>query len=235
MQGKRVKRNFGRWEPISAILQLRLVRLFAFYLATVFVISLVLRTRQYQTILALVRSFQSRWPKLFQLIREHTNLFLSWKTVIPSLLTLLLLGMHLIAYHFIWPKAELPLGILVESPWLAGIVGLCGLAMAAVDIYLLTRCAEIDQPLLEKSFDQAEYWLRSWTGKVVRAISFGSIDPQEMVRVEVRSALEKVSQMLNVTLWWMSIQTGLRILFGIALWGSYWAIYHKMASLVLIP
>ena len=207
---------------MSALVDLRLVRVFAFYLATIFLIGVLLRIRQYWAIVHLVRAFQSRWPQLFQFIKQQSHLFLTWGTVIPSLLTLVLLGIHLIASNYIWPTAELPLGELLHYPWLAGIVGGCTLPMLGIDVYLLTFSTEIDRPLLEKSFDQAEYWLRSWTGKVVRVISFGKINPQEMVRTEVRSSLQQVSKMLNVTLWWMSIQTGARIVCGVALWGAYW-------------
>jgi hypothetical protein len=211
---------------MSALVDLRLVRVFAFYLATIFLIGVLLRIRQYLAIMGLVRSFHSRWPQLFRFITQQTNLFLTWGTVFPSLLTQLLLGVHLIASNYIWPTAELPIGELLHFPWLAAIVGVCTLPMVVIDIYLLTMETEIDRPLLEKSFDQAEYWLSSWTGKVVRVISFGSINPQEMVRTEVRAALQQVSQMLNVTLWWMSIQTGSRIVCGVALWVAYWLINH---------
>jgi len=42
-----------------------------------------------------------------------------------------------------------------------------------------------------------------------------------MVAREVRGALEGASQLLEQTLWWVSQQTFLRILFGLCLWSSY--------------
>src|SRR5437763_457131 len=42
-----------------------------------------------------------------------------------------------------------------------------------------------------------------------------------MVAVEVRAALVSASALLNTTLWWVSIQTGLRIAYGLSLWATY--------------
>ena len=41
--------------------------------------------------------------------------------------------------------------------------------------------------MLEKYFDQAEYWLRPWTAPVVRVFTFGYINPRQMVATEVRT------------------------------------------------
>jgi hypothetical protein len=49
----------------------------------------------------------------------------------------------------------------------------------------------------------------------------GRINPRLMVAVEVRTALLSSSRMLNSTLWWVVIQAGLRIAFGLSLWASY--------------
>jgi hypothetical protein len=42
-----------------------------------------------------------------------------------------------------------------------------------------------------------------------------------MVAVEVRKALIEASKLINSTFWWVSIQTGLRVAFGLALWLTY--------------
>jgi hypothetical protein len=42
-----------------------------------------------------------------------------------------------------------------------------------------------------------------------------------MVHEEVRKALESASDMVNSNLWWVSTQTGLRLLCGLSLWGTY--------------
>ena len=93
--------------------------------------------------------------------------------------------------------------------------------MLAVDLYGTFRVGQVDRSLLERSFDQAEYWLRSWVAPVVHVFTLGYINPRRMVAVEVRKALLEASRLLNTTLWWVSGQVGLRIAFGLALWLTY--------------
>ena len=62
---------------------LKLIRLFDFYLALAFLVSTVVRIRQYRTILRVVRAVPSRWPRLFVLVRQYRHLFLTWGTVLP--------------------------------------------------------------------------------------------------------------------------------------------------------
>jgi hypothetical protein len=42
-----------------------------------------------------------------------------------------------------------------------------------------------------------------------------------MVNVEVRNALIEVSRSVNVTMWWLAVQTGLRIGYGLSLWLTF--------------
>ncbi len=96
-----------------------------------------------------------------------------------------------------------------------------GVAMTAFDIWGVVEVTAINQQETEKYFDQAEFWLRSWTAPVVRFFTLGRINPRQMVAVEVRAALLSSSQVLHSTLWWVVIQAGLRIAFGLSLWVSY--------------
>jgi hypothetical protein len=206
---------------MSGLAELSLIRLFNFYLAAIFLIGLIVRVHQYRAILGLVRTFQGRWPKLFHLVKQHSVILLTWRTMLPGLLTFVLLAIHTMATQFIWPTAHLTLAQLA-SLWPAlVVVVLFGLVMAAVDVYLLCTSSTIDRPLLEKYFDQAEYWLRSWTAPVVHFLSLGFVNPRRIVNREVRNALEQSSGMLNTTLWWVTVQTGLRIACGLSLWISY--------------
>ena len=95
--------------------------------------------------------------------------------------------------------------------------------MLGVDLYATFRVGNFDRPLLERYFDQAEYWLRSWVAPVVNIFTLGYINPRKMVTVEVRKALVEASELLNTTLWWVSLQVGLRVAFGLALWLT-WAL-----------
>jgi hypothetical protein len=110
---------------------------------------------------------------------------------------------------------------LFSLSWVWPVVLAAGAAMAAFDTWGVVSVSSIDQAEMEKYFDQAEYWLRSWTAPVVRFFTLGRINPRQMVAVEVRSSLVGSSQMLNSTLWWVVTQAGLRIAFGLSLWLSY--------------
>ena len=74
---------------------------------------------------------------------------------------------------------------------------------------------------MESYFDQAEFWLRSWTAPVVHVFTLGRINPRKLVAVEVRTYLVNASRMLNSTLWWVVVQAGLRVIFGLSLWIAY--------------
>jgi hypothetical protein len=216
---------------MSWMLELRPVRLFELYLMFFFFLNLYLRIRQYRTVVGLVLSVQGRWPRLFKLVQGHGNLFLTWGTVLPGLLTLGLLLLHTLAYRVIWPQADLPLGKFLEVWPLLPVAAVSGVAMVGVDLWLCRMVAEIDRKMLEGYFDQAEYWLRSWTAPVVHVLSLGYINPRRIVSQEVRKALESVSLLLNSSLWLVSLQTGLRIAFGLSLWLA-WIVAPWLGGLV---
>ena len=144
---------------------------------------------------------------------------------LPALLALVLSVVQWIASRKVWPHADLTAGQLTQYWPALGAVVLLGLAMLCVDIYGVVVVGELDRTLLEKYFDQAEYWLRSHTAHVVRVFTFGMINPRQMVNVEVRKALLQASHMLNTTLWWVTAQVGLRVAFGLSLWLT-WALMY---------
>src|ERR1043166_4524020 len=184
------------------LFSLKLIRLFDFYLALAFLLSTVVRVRQYQTILRVVRAVPSRWPRLFTLVRQYRHLFLTWGTILPLIATLLLwLGDTL--FRRLGLSAtddDLTLGRLLELWAALPFVLASGVAMLGFDLYGAFNVAVIDHAELEKYFDQAEYWLRSWTAPVVRFATLGYVNPRQMVDVEVRSALLSASQVLNSSL-----------------------------------
>jgi hypothetical protein len=200
------------------MLHLNLIHLFNFYLALVFLVSLVVRIRQYQTAIGLIRAVPERWPELLKLVRSHHAIFLTWQTVLPALLALALLLVNLAACRLIWPHANLTVGALLALRAMGVVAGCLGLAMLAVDFYATFTVGEIDRPLLERYFDQAEYWLKSWVAPVVRIFTLGYINPRKMVRTEVAAALVQASKLLNSTLWWVIAQVGVRIAFGLSIW-----------------
>ncbi len=200
---------------------LNLIHFFDFYLATMFLLSTAMRVRQYEAAIALVRALPERWPRLLKLVKQHHGVFLTWPTMLPLVLAAALSLVHMLACRLIWPQATLTVDGLSRF-WLAWpLVAVSGGIMLAFDLYGTFRVGKIDRPLLEGYFDQAEYWLRSWVAPAVRLFTLGYVNPRRMVTVEVRKALVQASQLLNATLWWVSIQVSLRITFGLFLWLTY--------------
>jgi hypothetical protein len=208
---------------MSGFRNLNLIHLFDFYLMLAFLAGTVRRLEQYQSIGRLVLAGPGRWPRLLQLVKQHRTIFLTWATVVPGLLALGLWAAQLVASRWVWPQADLTTGQLAEH-WLPLTAVAClGLAMIAVDVYGIVIVGEFDRALMEKYFDQAEYWLCSRTAHVVRVFTLGFVNPRKMVNVEVRNALLQASRMLNTTLWWVTMQIGLRVAFGLSLWLT-WAL-----------
>jgi len=206
----------GFWE-------LDLIHLFAFYLWLVFFVSTWVRVRQYEAIVRIVRAVPERWPLLLKLVRQHHGIFMTWTTVLPALLAFVLSVAHMLACQLIWPHAQLTTGNVAHLGFAAALVLVSGAAMLGVDLYATFRVGSFDRPLMERYFDQAEYWLRSWVAPVVSIFTFGYINPRKMVTLEVRKALVDASKLLNATLWWVSLQVSLRVAFGLALWLT-WAL-----------
>lgn len=207
---------------MSWLFDLRLIRFFGFYLAVMFLLSTWVRLRQYGTIVRLVRSMPNRWPRLLVLVKQHAHIFLTWGTVLPLVLLSIIFVANFVASRWLWPRAdEFTLQQLIRLYAIWPVVLALGTAMTAMDLWGILRVSAIDRVQLEKYFDQAEFWLGSWTAPVVRFFTLGRINPRQMVAVEVRSALVSSSRMLNSTLWWVVTQAGLRIAFGLSLWLAY--------------
>jgi hypothetical protein len=197
-----------------------------FYFLLLFFVGTGRRIGQYHAIVTLMLAGPGRWPYLLRLVKEHRTIFLSVSTVLPALLAFGLSMAQLIASRWIWPEAGRPPNglsvgrLLGYWPALSFIIPL-GAAMFFVDLYGIIMVGAIDRFQMEKYFDQAEYWLRSRSAHVVRVFTFGYIDPRKMVNEEVRKALVVVSQMLNTSLWWTTLQMGLRVCFCLSLWMTW--------------
>jgi hypothetical protein len=200
---------------------LDLIRFFEFYLALAFVASTAMRFRQYEAVVRLVRDVPERWPRLLKLVREHHGIFMTWATVLPALLAFGLYLLHTLACRLVWPRAAFTPSELSALRIAVPFITVLGFAMLAVDLYATFKVGVVNRPLLERYFDQAEFWLRSWVAPVVHVFTLGYINPRRMVNAEVRKALEEASRLLNTTLWWVTVQVSLRIAFGLALWLAY--------------
>jgi hypothetical protein len=203
---------------MAGLLNLNLIRFFDFYLALTFLASTIMRWRQYEAVMRLVRAVPGRWPRLLKLVRAHHTILLTWSTVLPALLALVLTLLNMLACRMLWPDATLTVRDVAATPLAGVFILLLGVAMLSVDVYATFSVGQVDRSLLENYFDQAEYWLRSWVAPVVHVFTLGYISPRRMVTVEVQKALIEASQLLNSTLWWVTVQVGLRIGFGLAVW-----------------
>jgi hypothetical protein len=208
---------------MSWLLNVHLISLFGLYLMVMFIIGTLLRIREYRIVLGLVATVPGRWPRLFKLVKQHSYIFLTWGTVLPLLLTLGLIAVNALANTLIWPYADatLTLGHLLELWPAVPVVVVCGIAMLVLDVGGTFQVARLDRELLEKHFETAEYWLRSWTAPAIRVFTLGFVNPRKIVGAEVRNALVAVSEMINATLWWVSLQTAVRFLYGLSLYGTY--------------
>jgi len=203
---------------MTGLADINLIHLFDFYLALMFLISIYRRFEQYRAVGGLVVKARGRWPRLFDLVRQHGGVFLTWTTFLPALLVLLLLIVQAVASRSLWPAAQVTPDSLTHHLLALPFVLALGAAMLGLDMYGIVVVNAVDQQEMAKYFDEAEYWLRSWTAPVVHFFTLGHINPRQMVRVEVRKALVEASRLINVNLWWIIAQTGLRIAYGLSLW-----------------
>jgi hypothetical protein len=217
---------------MSGLLHLNLIHFLDFYFSLMFFIGTYRRFQQYRSVGKLALTGPARWPRLLKLIHEHRMMFVTWGTVLPALLALVLMVVQLTASRWLWPEAgEPPDGLTVERlghiwPALPVVVPL-GVAMVRFDLKTLWSIYDIPRETIEKYFDQAEYWLASGTAHVVRVVTFGFVNPRRMVAQEVQKALIEISAMLNRSLWWTNRQVGLRFAFGLSLWVT-WAVGHYL-------
>jgi hypothetical protein len=208
---------------MSWLSHLHPIRLFNFYLAVVFLVTTVINVRDYRHLLGVAHNLPGRWPRLFNLLKKHAHIFLTWRTAAPALTSLGLLLVQMFVTRVVAPYADEKLtGALMLEVWpTLPFVLLTAAAMVAVDVYANWGILNVNRAEIEKYFDQAEFWLRSWTAPVVRVLSLGYVNPRQMVAAEVRTALLNASAVINQTLWWTAWQAGCRILCGLSLWLTY--------------
>ena len=143
-------------------------------------------------------------------------------------LALAVLLVQMTASRLLWPQAGRPpygleLRHLFEHwPALLAVGPLC-IAMLSMDLWGFIVVGAIDRSEMEKYFDQAESWL-GWRGPLVRALTLGMVNPQKIVDEEVRKSLTEMQTTLTASMWWVILQTLLRLGFGLTLW-TVWAFH----------
>ncbi|HEV3143544.1 MAG TPA: hypothetical protein VGZ47_06620 [Gemmataceae bacterium] len=198
--------------------QLNLIHVFDFYLMAMFLLGTARRLGQYWSLAAIVFSAPGRWPRLLKLMREHRAMFLTWSTFRPAFLALALAVIHSIATRVIWPQSRLTVENLLDTWWVLPLFIITLTPMLAVDGYFLFRIGQVDRAETEKYLDQAEYWLTGHKATVVRIFTLGYVDPRRMVSEEVQKTIVYINELMSRNFHWISLQAGLRILFGLTLW-----------------
>ncbi len=201
---------------------INLIRVFDFYVTLMFVISLVRRWDVYVNAIRLLITVRGRWPKLISRLAEHRSLILNRTFFRPAILALGLTLIQLVVSRVIFPGAELTGPQLRQEWWWVPIIILPLVPMLLVDIYFVVRVGKFDHDETVKYFDQAETWL-GWKGPLVRVLTLGMMNPQKMVDDEVKKSLTDYQTTLRASLWWVSVQIGLRLTFGLTLW-TVWAL-----------
>ncbi|MBM3983087.1 MAG: hypothetical protein FJ304_23010 [Planctomycetes bacterium] len=202
---------------------LNLIRVFDFYVTLMFVISLVRRWDVYLNAIRVLLVVRGRWPKLIARLSEHKSLILNWPFFRPALLALVLTVVQLVASRLLFPRATLTGEQLRAEWWWIAVILVPMVPMLAVDMYFVVCVAKFDRAETVKYLDQAEGWL-GWKGPLVRVLTLGVVNPHKMVDNEVKKNLTEYQSTLQASLWWVSVQIGLRLAFGLTLWGV-WAIH----------
>lgn len=202
---------------------LNLIRVFDFYLALMFLISFVRRWDVYWNAVSILIAVRGRWPKLLTRLAEHQSLLLNGAFFRPALLAFFLTVVQMICSRLLWPQAVLTAPALEHEWWWMVALIPPLVAMLAVDLYFLIRVGRFDRGETAKYFDQAESWL-GWKGPLVRALTLGFVNPHRMVDEEVKKSLAEIGTTVRASLWWVSVQIALRVLFGLTLW-SVWALH----------
>ena len=203
---------------------LNLIRIFDFYLALMFLISLVRRWDVYVNAIRILVAVRGRWPKLIERLGEHKSVLLNWSFFRPAMLALFLMIVQLIASRLLWPQAvltgdELRQGLVARSASSSCRWSRCSL----VDLYFIFRVGRFDHGETVKYLDQAESWL-GWKGPLVRLLTLGIVNPRRIVDEEVKKSLTEMQTTLTTSLWWVILQTVLRLAFGLTLW-TLWAFH----------
>ena len=215
---------------MNHLLHINLIQFFTFYLTAMFLVGTLRRVRQYRDMATLAISLPKRWPLVLGEIRRHRGILASWELFRPMIVAFALMLTQMIVSRLIWPQARITLDELLGEWWVLPVLLAAGVAMIGVDLYFVLRVGGIDRAETEKYLDQAEHWMKSWKAHAVRILTFGWIDPRKMVDVEVRKALAVGSGLMSWALWWVSVQTGLRLLFGLCLWISWAILPGEVAS-----
>lgn len=194
------------------------IRLFDFYLAAAFVLSLSRRYAVYWDTLRLLVRLRGRWPRLVARLKEHHGVFVTGDVLRPLAVAAGLTVTQMILSRVIFHDARLTVGEVLSTWWMAALVAAAAVPMLAVDAYFLVSVSAFDRRSAEESLDQAEHWLGSWKAPLIRTVTLGYVDPRGMVDDELKKSLEWLGQSTRRTAWWVAVQVLCRVACGATIW-----------------
>lgn len=206
-----------------------LIRLFDFYLAAMFVLGVSRRYVVYWDAVRLAVGLRGRWPNLVERLRQHHGVLLTRDVLRPAAVALGLIAIQMICSRVIWPQAAVTMAEVTGNWWRSLMAGLALVPMLAVDVYFLVRVGRFDRRETEVYLDQAEHWLRTWKTPLIRAATLGYVNPQRIVDDEVRRGMTQLGETVSWVAWWMSVQVGSRVAFGLTIW-LLWAVSSPRAA-----
>ena len=200
-----------------------LIDVFNYYLILAFFVSAGVNLRTNRAILGLVFASPSRWPKLLELVKKHRTIFLGWPTLLMVGMAFALMLCSSLAISLVWVQAEVTC-VELWGHWtpLVAVVVLGGL-MLLLDGLAIFRGASLDRAELEKDFDQAESWLKSWMAPALRVVTLGLVNPRKTVRVEVQKLLVEANWIMIGGMGRSSLRITIQLAFGLSLWLT-WAL-----------
>lgn len=206
-------------KPLMA--DLNLIRLFDFYLAAMLLLSIYRRRVVYLDGIRLVFSTLFQRKKLIGTLSENKGVLLTAEVLRPIVIVLCLVIVQLVCSRVLWPHANLLLGDVFDSWWQMLTVLVAFIPMFGVDLYFLICVGKFDRRETEKYLDQAETWLGSWRGTMVRVATLGYVNPSRIVKEQVRAGLKELGSTVSWAMNWVAIQSCCRIAFGLAVWGLW--------------
>ena len=205
------------------------IRVFDFYLALMFVLGLSRRYLVYWDAVRLLVAVHGRWPRLLTRLKAHHGVFVTTEVLRPLAVAVALMLTQFLCSRLIFPTAELTVNEMRAAVWPAAVILAAVVPMVAVDAYFLIFVGRFDRTSAEAYMDQAEHWLNSWQAPVVRAVTFGYVNPRRMVDVEVQKSLEQLSRTVSWAAWWVAAQVVCRMACGLTIW-TVWAFVERQAS-----
>jgi hypothetical protein len=201
-----------------------LIRVFDFYLASMFLLSLARRYVVYWDAARILVSVRGRWPKLLERLRQHHGVLVTREVIRPLFVALALTVIQMICSRVIWPQATLTVRQVEESWWRLACVLVAAAPMVAVDVYFLVRVGRFDRTQTEQYLDLAEHWLASWKTPLIRLGTLGYVNPDRMVEDELKKGLRQIGATVGWASRWVAVQVAFRVTFGLVIWLTWaWA------------